>query len=206
MTTTETNFDLNKADSFEVIPENTVCTLQLKIRAGGAGGANDDGWSKCSADGASEHIDCEYRVIDGDYKGKKLWEARTIRGKLPKHQDAGVFTMRFFRALFESAKGIRPDDKGEAAEAARKSVKGWADFNGLCFMARLGVRPPEGTFPAKNTILEVITPERMEWQQPEQLPPTASRGTAAAAAAPSPAPAPTTPPANAITRPQWAGE
>jgi hypothetical protein len=196
--TTETNFDLNKADSFEVIPENTVCVLQLKIRAGGAGGANDDGWPKRSADRASEHIDCEYRVLGGDYNGKKLWEARTIRGTLPKHQDAGVFTMRFFRALFESAKGIRPDDKSEAAETARKSVKGWADFNGLCFMARLGVRPPEGTFPAKNTILEVITPERQEWRQPEQSPPTPSSGGAATPVAAAP------PPANAITRAEWA--
>ena len=141
--TTETDFDLNKPGpqrSFDVIPENTSCTLQLKIRAGGAGGANDGGWPKHSSDGQSEHIDCEFTVVGGDYNGRKLWQLYTIRGTKPGHATAGEISMKFFRALFESAKGIRADDKSEAAETMRKSVTGWADFNGLRFMARIGTR------------------------------------------------------------------
>jgi hypothetical protein len=200
---TETNFDLNKPGvqrSFEVIPENTTCILQLKIRAGGAGGANDGGWPKHSSDGQSEHIDCEFTVVGGDYDGRKLWQLYTIRGIKPGHATAGDISMKFFRALFESARGIRPDDNSEAAEKVRKSVTGWHDFDGLRFFARIGVEPPRDKYPAKNTIIEVITPERQGWRQPEQLPPSASRGAAALAAAAQSAPAP----ANAIARPQWA--
>jgi hypothetical protein len=198
---TETDFDLNKAGtqrSFEVIPENTVCTLQMKIRAGGAGGPGDQGWPKRAGDSLSEAIDCECTVVDGDYAGRKVWQLLTIRGTTPGHAQAGEISMRFFRALYESAKGIRSDDKSEAAEKARKSVAGWGDFNGLRFMARIGVRPAQGNYAAKNTILEVITPERQEWRQPEQLLPS-SIASAAPATAPAAAPAP----AGAIARPAW---
>jgi hypothetical protein len=200
--TTETDFDLNKAGlqrSFELVPENTICVLQMKIHAGGAGGANDQGWPKRSADGQSEHLNCEFTVKGGDYDGNKLWQSLTIRGAKPNHAQAGEISMRLFRAMFESARGIRPDDKSEAAETARKSVKGWADFNGLCFLARIGVRPAEGQYPAKNTIAEVITPEKQEWRQPEQFASKPSNGGAPAPAAA----APIAPPANTIARPAW---
>jgi hypothetical protein len=199
---TETDFDLNKPGpqrSFEVIPENTVCTLQMKIRAGGAGGAADQGWPKRSGDSNSEGIDCECTVVGGDYNGRKVWQLFIIRGTTPGHAQAGEISMKFFRALFESARGIRPDDKSEAAEKVRKSVTGWGDFNGLRFVARIGVRPAQGTYPAKNTIIKVITPERQEWRQPEQLPPSTASAAAAATPATQSAPAP----AGAIARPAW---
>ena len=91
--------------------------------------------------------------------------------------------------------GIRPDDKSEAAQNARK-VSGWQDLDGLRFVARLGVRPPQGNYPARNTILEVITPDQQTWKQPEQISakPANSGGST---------PAPSTPPAGSITRPDW---
>lgn len=39
--------------SFEVIPAGTVCEVQLNIKAGGAA---DDSWLTCAADGNSEHL------------------------------------------------------------------------------------------------------------------------------------------------------
>jgi hypothetical protein len=68
----------------------------------------------------------------------------------------GEISRNTLRAILESARGIRPDDRSEAAEAARK-VSGWADFDQLRFVARIGVRPPRDAYAAKNTILQVIT-------------------------------------------------
>jgi hypothetical protein len=198
----ETDFDLNKAEG-SVIPENTDCVLQLKIRAGGAGGISDQGWLKRSADGNSEHVDCELTVVGGEFNGRKLWQAHTIRGSTDKHAEAGKISMRFFRALLESALNIRPDDRSEDAEKLRK-VAGWADFNGLRFVAKLGVRPAEKSYPAKNVINEIITPGREGYHEPEQVvrPAPGVAATAPVAAAAS-APAPATPPAGAIARPKW---
>ncbi len=195
MSETTTDFNFNTADeqrSFDVIPARTICTLHLKISAGGAG---DGGWLKLSADKASEGLDCEFTVVDGQYANRKLWQLFTLRGTTQGHDEARKISLATFRAILESARGIRSDDKSEAAEAARK-VSGWGDFDGLRFVALIGVRPPTEKYSAKNTILEVITPERQAWTKPEQIsakPPNAGAPATAA-----------TPPVNAIARPDWA--
>jgi hypothetical protein len=194
---TDTNFDFNDAGeqrSRDVIPAGTICTLQLNIKAGNAG---DDGWLKRSANGDSEGLDCKFVVTEGQYAKFELWQLFTLRGTKEGHDKAGKISMNTFRAILESARGIKPDDSSEAAQNARK-VKGWADFDGLRFIARLGVRPPQDSYPAKNVIQEVITPERVGWTKPEQI-------TAKSANSGAPAATPTAAPANAISRPQWAG-
>ena len=194
-TTANTNFDFNddgEQRSFDVIPANTIVVLQMTIRPGGAG---DDGWLKRAGDGNSEGLDCEFVIAnDGPYVKRKLWQWFTLRGTTEGHAEAGKISRETLKAILESARGIKPNDKSEAAQNARKP-SGWADFDQLRFVARLGVRPPRDGYAAKNIILQVITPDRQEWRKPEQISvkPTNS-------AAPS---APTTPPAGAIERPQW---
>jgi hypothetical protein len=195
------SIDFNNAGeqrTFDVIPANTICTLQLTIHPGGAG---DDGWLKRSADGASEGLDCEFVVVDGQYAKRKLWQLFTLSGTTPGHAEAGEISRNTLRAILESARGIKPSDTSEAAKAARK-VSGWADLDGLRFVARLGVRPPRDNYAAKNAILEVITPDRQTWKQLEQIDKSnkpSNSGTSATSPATPPA-APT----NAIARPQWA--
>ena len=92
---------------------------------------------------------------------------------------------------------FRPDDKSEAAEAARK-IAGWQDFDGLRFVARLSVEPATEKYKAKNKIDEVITPERQAWKKPEQIERDLLGN-------PADATSPSATPANAIARPQWAG-
>jgi hypothetical protein len=190
-----TDLNFNNAGpqrSFDVIPENTTCVLQMNIRPGGAG---DGGWLTRSADGNSEGLDCEFVVVGGDYDQRKVWQRLTLQGTTPGHAEAAKISRNLLRAILESAKGIKPGDTSEAAQAAR-SVGGWSDFEALRFIARLGVRPPQNGYAAKNTILEVITPERQVWRQPEQL--TVARPTGSSA------PGAEAKPANTIARPKWA--
>jgi hypothetical protein len=196
MSDASSDFDFNSAGgqrTTDVIPANTTLSLQLTIRSGGVG---DGGWLARAADGASEGLDCEFTVVDGQYAKRKLWQRFTLHGTTPGHAEAGEISRNTLRAILESARGIKPDDKSEAAQAARK-VSSWGDFNDLRFVARIGVRPPRDGYQAKNTILEVITPERQTWKKPEQV--------AVKLSSDSKPQAPATPPANAIARPQWAG-
>jgi hypothetical protein len=195
---TATSFDFNKFSgqrSFDVIPANTICVLQMTIRPGGGG---DDGWLRPAhtEKGDSEGLDCEFTVVGGPHNGRKLWQLYTIRGNGPTHEEAGRISGGTLRAILESAHGIKPNDESEAAQNKRKP-SGWVDFDQLRFVARLGVQPPQGNFQAKNTILQVITPDLVDWQKhkPEQISVKAPNSAAPAA--------PTTPPAGAIERPQW---
>jgi hypothetical protein len=159
------NLDFNDAGPqrvFDVIPANTICTLQLNVRPGGAG---DDGWLKRAADGASEHLDCEFIVVEPEqYAKHKLWQPLTLHGTTQGHEEAGGYSRNMLRAILESARGVRPDDKSDDANAARR-MSSYGDFDGLRFIARLGVKAPKDGYPAKNTILEVITPDRQSWRK-----------------------------------------
>jgi hypothetical protein len=161
--------DLNTAGeqrSFEVIPPKTEVTLHLTIRPGGAG---EGGWLRRSANGQSEGLDCEFVVVDeGPHKGRKLWQLFTLSGTTPGHADAGNISLRTLKAIVGSAKGIKPDDTSDAANAAR-TLDSWGDLDQLRFVARIGVRPPEGNYPTKNRIDEVITPGMPTWKQPVQI-------------------------------------
>jgi hypothetical protein len=68
----------------------------------------------------------------------------------------------------------------------------------LRFVVRVGVEPAKNDFAARNTIREVITPERQAWKKPEQIDRDLTGKPPAGATTQSA-------PANTIARPQWAG-
>jgi hypothetical protein len=187
------SFDFNDANeqrSFDLIPADTIATVQMKIRPGHAG---EDGWLRRSKDGDSEALDCELTVIDGSYAKRELWSLFTVKGATEGHATAREISRQRLRAILESARGIRPDDQSEAARKAR-AVGGWEDFNGIKFVAKIGIEPAKNGFRARNTLLEVITPNRKEWHQPDNVPAPETAPTAQQ-------PAAVTPP---IARPAWA--
>jgi hypothetical protein len=190
MTTTDLNLNTaGEQRSFDVIPANTVVTLQLKIRPGGG---EDDGWLTTARDGLSHGLDCEFTVTDGEHARRKLFQRLTLRGTTDGHAEAGQVSRNTLRAIVESARGILPKDNSDAAQEKRK-LAGWQELDGIRFIAKLGVRPARDGYAAQNTILDIITPDRTAWKQVDQV----------ATQAPAPA-SNTQPPANSVTRPQWA--
>jgi hypothetical protein len=182
--------DAGEQRTFDVIPADTIATLQMKIKPGQAG---EGGWLRRSKAGDSEALDCEFTVIDGPYAKRKFWSLFTVGGTTEGHTAAQEISRARLRAILESARGIRPDDKSDAARNARQT-NGWEDFNGIKFIGKIGIEPAKGQFRAKNILLEVITPSRKEWHEPNNAP-----GPEAAPAAQRPA-AVTAP----IARPAWA--
>jgi hypothetical protein len=185
-------FDFNDAGeqrTFDVIPADTVATLQLKIRPGQA---SDDSWLRQSKAGDSVALDVEFTVVDGPYAKRKFWTLFTVDGATAGHKTAREISFARLRAILESARGIKPDDHRDDAKKARQT-NGWGDFNGIRFIGKIGIEPAKGQFQAKNILLEVITPNRREWRQPDgaPLPETAPTPQQAATVTP-------------IVRPSWA--
>jgi hypothetical protein len=187
--------DAGPQRTFEVIPAGTQVTLHLTVRPGGAG---EGGWLKRCKAGNSEALDCELIVAEGPYAKRKLWQLLTVSGTADGHAQAADITRRTLRAILESARGVRPDDKSDAANAARQ-IENWGDLDGVRFIGVLGIEPAQGQYGPRNTLREVITPERKDWHRVEQVPKQPGGATANAGAKPAmPAAAP------AIERPQWA--
>jgi hypothetical protein len=151
--------------NFDLIPDRTVAAVHLTVRRGGAG---EDGSLKRSKEGTSESLDCEFVILDGPYAKRKLWERMLISGNTTGHQTAADITKRKLRAIIESARGVKPDDQSETAVRARQMTN-YGDFDQLCFIVRVGVEPARGNYKAKNTVMEIITPNRSEWRQLEQV-------------------------------------
>jgi hypothetical protein len=183
--------DLNEASeqrSFDVIPDGTVAVVQLNIRPGNAG---EDGLLKRSKSGEAEGLDIEFIVAEGPYVKRKFWAFMILSGVTDGHAQAADITRSRLRAILESARGIKPADVSEAAKKAR--VAEYVDFDGLRFLAKIGVEPAKGDYKAKNILTEAITPDKKEWHQVEQIDRPLFRATQAAA-----------PPSNAIVKPAWA--
>jgi hypothetical protein len=160
-------YDFNDAEdqtSFDVIPAGTVVAVDMAIRPGGAG---EGGWLKQSRDRQSYMLDCEFSVLDGPHARRKIWSNLTIEGTTDGHKKAATISRSKLRAILESAAGIKPSDKSAQAAAMRR-VAGFDCFHGMRFVAKLGVEPARDSYPARNVILEIITPEKPQWRQVQQ--------------------------------------
>lgn len=191
--------DLNNAfpqRSFEVIPAGTVAELHLKVRPRNAG---EDGWLRRSKDGNSEALDVECTVVRGPYAKRKFWFLLTVSGTTEGHEQAAEVSHSRLRAILESARGIRPDDMSDAAKQARQV--GYAEFDGLRFIGRIGVEPARDNYPAKNTLLAAVTPDQQDWHGVEQV---AKHSGVAAPAKTSAKPATPDQGATKIAKPGWA--
>ena len=183
------SYDFNDADTqrnFDVIPHGTIATVRMTVRPGSAG---EGGWLRRSKDGGSEALDCEFVVLDGPFAKRKFWTLFTIAGTTPGHGEAANISAGKLRAMLESARGIKPDDTSDAAKQARR-IGSYGDFNGLSFIARIGVEPPQNGYKAKNRLDHVVTPDEKAWKPVQQEP-------VATPAKPASSPA-------KIERPQWA--
>lgn len=205
-------YDFNSADqqqSFELIPAGTVVPLVMTVKPGGAG---DGGWFKPSKNSDAQMLDCEFIVTEGPYAKRKIFQNMVVSGGKQNDKGesiAGNITRATLRAMLESARGVRPDDMSDIAVGKRR-IAGWQDFNGLCFVAKLGIEKGQNGYQDKNKIQTVITPDMKEYSPAPQVgAPQASAqyGGSAPASAPAwgaPAGAMPPPAANANPAPAWA--
>ena len=158
--------------SNELIPADTVATVQLTIHAGGAG---EGGLLTRSKDGTCEMLDMEFVVVGGPHVKRKLWERAVLTGTTDGHAKAAEISRGKLRAILESARGVKPSDT--SAEARKARTAELDDFDGLRFIARIGIekgRPKNDgsgeNYADRNTIAAIITPDRKDWHTVEQVP------------------------------------
>jgi hypothetical protein len=187
----------------ELVPHGTVATLSIHLRPGGAG---EGGLLKRSKDGSCEMLDVEFIVVDGLYKSRKFWEYFVVIGSTDGQAQAIDISNGRLKAILDSALGLQPDDMSPQAQAAR--TVDFKDFEGKTFIGKIGVEKgglkKDGSgesWPDKNIVAAIITPDKKDWHPCEQSPPFNGGGAGAQATPSSAAPANTAAP---IARPGWA--
>jgi hypothetical protein len=162
------NFDLNDAGPQmapmgELIPDGTFAKVMMKLRPGGANGASemDAGLLKASPHSDAKMLDCEFTVTEGPYARRKFWQNFTVAGgKLDeKGQSKGWnISKSAFRAMIDSALGLKPDDLSEAARA-RRVIGGLKQLDGIMFAARIMVDVSDNpNYRDSNKIANVVLP------------------------------------------------
>lgn len=161
-------YDFNSAPeqrSGELIPDGTIVPVHLTIRPGNSG---EGGWLKRSKAGDSMALDCEFTVTEGPHAKRKFWSLFTMEGTTEGHQKAADISASRIRAILESAYNVRPDDESDAAKSKRR-LNSWGDLDGIRFVAKIGIEKGKDGYKDKNTLSEVITPDRKQWSRVEQV-------------------------------------
>jgi hypothetical protein len=209
--------DLSVDPEIQLIPKGTRCALQMLLVQGGDG---VDGWFKKAGNGESTGLDARFRVLDGPYMNRMIFNKFTMQGN--NHDKAIRMSHAMLRNIKESVYNVRPDPTKSSPEwlDLMKIKKSYGEFHGLCFLAEIGIRPADGQFQAKNIISAVITPDMPGYFKVAQapIPPpiypsqrAAGDAPQAASGAPGtpgaiamPAPAVPAPAATGVTKPSWA--
>src|SRR5262249_16775045 len=132
-----TMFDFNTAKEqmdYDLVPAGEIAVIEMNIRPGDAG---EDGLLKRSKNGEAEGLAGHLTVVGGKDAKRKFFSFMVVSGVTDGHATAGDITRSRLRAILESARGIKPADMSETAKKARNA--NYADFDGIRFMAKIGV-------------------------------------------------------------------
>jgi hypothetical protein len=168
------SYDLNDAapqmaPMGELIPDGTFAKIMMKLRPGGANGANemDAGLLKASPHSDAKMLDCEFTVVEGPFARRKFWQNFTVAGgKLDeKGQSKGWnISKSAFRAMIDSAVGLKPDDLSQAARQKRV-IGGLKQLDGITFAARIMVEASDNpNYRDSNKLANVVLPNEPAYE------------------------------------------
>jgi hypothetical protein len=196
-----------------LIPKGTLAKVRLSIRPGGfddAGQGWTGGYATRGSTGAV-YLNGEFTVMEGPYAKRKIW---TLIGLYsPKGPEWANMGRSLIRGMLNSARGLSDKDVSPQAQAARR-ISGFADLDGLEFVARIDIGT-DTNGDDKNEIRGAVTPDHKDYSQvmgrhtvqPTYAPAPsypAPTPTAPAAPVPSAAPPAHAPQGAPDMRPTWA--
>jgi hypothetical protein len=118
----------------DLISPGTIATVSLLIKPGNVG---EDGMLTRSKDGGCEMLVCECTVVDGPHAKRKFWPNLILEGTTDGHAGIAATNRLTLKAILDSAYGLKPKDESAEARAVRTvSLK---QFNGVTFMAKIGI-------------------------------------------------------------------
>ncbi len=191
--------DFNDAQSnSNVIPKGTLAKVRLTLRPGGFDDPTQGwtgGYAKRGSTG-SVYLDAEYTVLEGPFAKRKIWSMIGLYS--PNGPNWANMGRSLVRGILNSSRGISDKDNSPEAQARRR-INGFADLDGLEFIARIDVGQ-DTNGEDKNEIKSAVMPDHRDYPQvmghveapgmaPQMQPPASGAQYQAPVAPSAPAPA-----------------
>jgi hypothetical protein len=154
--------DFNDAKSnTNLIPKGTLAKVRLTIRPGGFDDASQ-GWTGGYATRGSTgavYLNGEFTVLEGPHARRKIFTLIGLHS--PKGPEWANMGRGLIRGILNSARGLSDKDQSEAAQAARR-IAGFADLDGLEFVARIDIGT-DTNGDDKNEVRAAVTPDHKDY-------------------------------------------
>ena len=179
----------------DLIRAGTVATVQIRIQYGdGAGNVLTH-----TKAGDAEMLKLELTLLEGEFARRKFFASLLVNGTTEGQKGVAGRNLGTLKRIIASAKGLDLSDR--SPETLAKYEMEFRDFDGLRFLAEIGVEPGRDGYSDKNILVRAITKDMPQWNgRPpfDQTPPDPTSG----------GPTGKTPPGGAppapITKPSWA--
>ena len=155
--------DADNQSSYDVIPAKTLAKVRMTLKPGGVDNAHL-GWTGSYAhrnmETGSAYLSAEFVILEGPFAKRKVWSLIGLHSeKGPEWANMG---RTFIRAILNSARGIHPQDQTPQAQQAR-CIQGFADLDGIEFVARIDVEKDQRSGEDRNVIRAVIEPSHKDY-------------------------------------------
>jgi hypothetical protein len=179
----------------DLIRAGTIAAVQMRIVYGDGA----DGVLTRTKSGDAEALKAELTVLEGEWAKRKIFAFWIVMGTTDGQKSMAERYLALLKRIIASAKYLDLNDK--SPDTLVKYKMDFRDFDGLRFLAEIGIEAGKDGFDDKNVITRVITRDMPQWgNRPpfDQDPPDPMSGGSTGRTPPGGAP-----PAP-ITKPSWA--
>jgi hypothetical protein len=186
------------SDYTGLISAGVIAVLQAHVRFGDG---TENVLKKTKA-GDAEMLDLELTLLDTEYAKSKIFWSVLVKGSTDGQKSMAETNLARLKQVIDSARFLDPNDR--SAETRAKRTFNWRDFDGLRFLAEIGIEAGKDGYLDKNVVGKIITRDHPQWGGRPPIDQVASNygPVPAATAAPQAAPQAAPP----IQRPAWASE
>ena len=147
--------------SYELIPHKTIAKVRLLIKKGNHVTKEwPDGYATKSKSGTCIYLACEFVILSGEYKNRKVWSNIGLHSdNSPLYAEIG---RSMIRAILNSANSLHSKDKSLEAEKQRQ-IKSFTDLDNLVCLAEITIN--DKGYKPRNEIKTILTPDHAEYSE-----------------------------------------
>jgi hypothetical protein len=141
----------------DLIPADTIAPVQIRITYGDG----TDGVLTPTKGKDAEALKAELTVLEGEYAKRKLFAFWIVTGTTAGQKSIAAKNCALLKNIIASALYLDPNDR--SPETLTKYQKEWRDFDGLKFLAKIGIEPGRDGYEDKNVVARAITRDSPQW-------------------------------------------